>query len=159
MNRPRMKQKIYYFQLLKIVIHLLNKYTQNHKKHSNSDYSNKGEAFSIKPCSILGLGSQSMIRLTSLDVYTSIFKIKGEKNKFKLYVFPDSEKGGDTYEKVRDVTEKDLEMSDVTATNLQEEILGPIFFEGNRKEASKRMKSDKYMDITLIPYFKTLKVI
>ena len=36
MIRPSEKQKIYYFQKLKTVEHLLNKLTQNHKKHLNT---------------------------------------------------------------------------------------------------------------------------
>ena len=35
-----------------------------------------------------------MIGLTNLKVYTSIFNITDENNKFKLYKFPDEKSGG-----------------------------------------------------------------
>ena len=69
-----------------------------------------------------------------------------KKNKFKFYIFPNSKKGGFTYEKVRDEVEKDLETSDITATDLQKEMIGQIVTEENRKEVSKRTKNDKYID-------------
>ena len=60
-----------------------------------------------------------MLRLRSLEVYKSIFVITGENNKFKLYKFPDEKRGGISYEKVRDQIGKDLNNSDITATDLQ----------------------------------------
>ena len=35
-----------------------------------------------------------MIRLTSLEVYISIFKLTEQNNKFELYKFPDKKSGG-----------------------------------------------------------------
>ena len=49
--------------------------------------------------------------------------------------------------KAIDNIEKDLEISDITATKLQDEIKGPIFIEEYRKEVKKRMKNDEYMRI------------
>ena len=66
-----------------------------------------------------------MIELTSLDVYNSIFIIE-ENNKFELYKFPDSKSGGVSYEKVRNEIEKDLEVSNIESTDLQDEIIVPI---------------------------------
>ena len=60
-----------------------------------------------------------MIGLTDLEVYNSIFNIKEENNKLELYKFPDEKAGGVTYEKVRDEIEKDLDIEDITAADLQ----------------------------------------
>ena len=46
-----------------------------------------------------------MVGLTALEVYTSTFNIT-EENKFELYTFPVSKKGGVTYEKVKDRLKK-----------------------------------------------------
>ena len=87
-----------------------------------------------------------MLGLTSLEVYNSIFKITEENNKFELYKFPDSKIGEISYEKVRDETAKDLEITDNTATDLKDDIIGPIVEEEYREQVTKRMKNDKYMD-------------
>ena len=60
------------------------------------------------------------IGLTDLKVYNSIFNITEENNKFELYKLPDEKAGGVSYEKVRDEIEKDLNISDITATDLQD---------------------------------------
>ena len=62
-----------------------------------------------------------MIGLTDLDVYNSNFNITEEKHKFELYKFPDSKIGGVSFAKVRDEIEKDLDISEITASDLQDE--------------------------------------
>ena len=79
-----------------------------------------------------------MIGSTSLKVYNFIFNIRVENSKFELYKIPDSKTGGITYEKVRDDIEKDLESSDITATELQDERIGPIILEEYRKQVTKQ---------------------
>ena len=74
-----------------------------------------------------------MIRLTGSEVYNSIFNITEANNKFELYLFPDSQSGGVSYKKVRDEIEKDLELSNITATGLQDENLGPTVIKDYRK--------------------------
>ena len=87
-----------------------------------------------------------MIGLTDLEVYNSIFNIT-ENNTFKLYKFPDEKSGGVTYEKVRDEIEKDLDISDITATDLQDDKIGPIIIEEYNEQVTKRMKDEQYMNI------------
>ena len=87
-----------------------------------------------------------MIGLTDLEVYNSIFKITEENNKFELCKFPDEKAGGVTYEKVRDEIEKDLDIEDITAADLQDEIIGPIIIEEYREQVTKRMNDDGYMN-------------
>ena len=94
-----------------------------------------------------------MIGLASSGVNSSIFNITEEFKKFEFYIFPDSKKGRILYEKVRDEIKKDMEISDFTATDLQDEIIGPIIFEENRREASKEMENDKYIFTTRLYYF------
>ena len=88
-----------------------------------------------------------MIVLTDLEVYNSIFNITEENNKFELYKFPDEKAGGISYEKVRDEIEKDLDISDTTATDLLDEIIAPIFSEEYREQVTKRMEDGGYMNI------------
>ena len=68
----------------------------------------------------------------------------------ELYKFPDEKAGGITYEKVRDETEKDLNIEDITATDLQDDIIGPIINEEYKEQVSKRMKDEQYMNIFAI---------
>ena len=88
-----------------------------------------------------------MLGLIDLEVYISIFNITEENNKFQLYKFPDEKAGGITYEKIRDEIEKDLDIENITATDLQDDLIGPIIIEEYRKQVTKRMKDDKYMKI------------
>ena len=88
-----------------------------------------------------------MIGLTDLEVYNSVFIITEQNNKLQLYKLPDEKAGGVSYEKVRDEIEKDLDISDITATDLQDDIIGPIIIEEYREQVTKRMEDDGYMNI------------
>ena len=88
-----------------------------------------------------------MLGLASIEVYKSVFIIAEENIKCKLYVFPDSKKERNACEKVRDEIENVLEISVSTATNLLDETIGPKIIEENRKEVSKTMKKDRFMDV------------
>ena len=101
------------------------------------------ETFHFKP-SIQAKGDW-MIGLVDLEVYKSTFNKTEENNKFELYKFPDEKAGGVSYIKVRDEIEKDLDIEDITAADLQDEIIAPIIIEEYKKEVTKRMKDDKYM--------------
>ena len=103
------------------------------------------ETFHFKPP--IQVKGDWMIGLTDLEVYNSIFNITEQNNKFQLYKFPDEKAGGVTYEKVRDKIEKDLDIEDITATDLQDDIIGPIIIEEYREQVTKRLKDDKYMRI------------
>ena len=89
-----------------------------------------------------------MLRLTSLGVCNSFWNITEENNKFDIFICPDSKIGGVSYEKVRDENEKDLGTSDITTTNLQDDMKGPIIIEENREKVSKRMEDGGYMNIS-----------
>ena len=88
-----------------------------------------------------------MIGLTDLEVYNSIFNITEENNKFELYKFPNEKAGGVTYEKVRDEIEKDLDIKDITAEDLQDDIIGPIIIEEYEEQVTKRMNDEQYVNI------------
>ena len=103
------------------------------------------ETFHFKP-SIQTKGDW-MVGLTDLEVYNSIFNITEKNNKFKLYKFPDEKSGGISYTKVRDEIERDLDISDITAVDLQDDIIGPSIIDEYREQVTKRMKDDKYMEI------------
>ena len=103
------------------------------------------EIFHFKPP--IQINGNWMIGLTDLEVYNSFFNITKQNNIFELYRFPDEKSGGVSYEKVRDEIERDLDISDITATDLQDDIIGPIIIEENREQVTKKMKDDKYMKI------------
>ena len=106
------------------------------------------ETFHFKPP--IQIKGDWMIGLTDLEVYNSIFNITEENNKFDLYKFPDEKAGGVTYEKVRDEIEKDLDIEDITAEDLQDEIIGPIIIEEYNEQVIKRMNDEQYMNILAI---------
>ena len=88
-----------------------------------------------------------MIGWKSLDVYNSFSNIKEETNKFELYEFPDSNNGGVSNGNVRDEIERDLDISDITASYLQDEITAPKIILEYKEQVTKRLKDDKYMRI------------
>ena len=93
------------------------------------------ETFHFKPP--IQIKGDWMIGLTDLEVYNSIFNITEENNKFELYKFPDEKAGGVTYEKVKDEIEKDLDIEDITAEDLQDDIIGPIIIEEYKEQVTK----------------------
>ena len=106
------------------------------------------EIFHFKPP--IQVKGDWMIGLTDLEVYNSIFNITPENEKFDLYKFPDEKAGGISYVKVRDEVQRDLDIEDFTAADLQDEIIGPIIIEEYKEQVSKRMKDDQYMNILAI---------
>ena len=88
-----------------------------------------------------------MLGLTGLEVYNCSFSITEENNKFKLHKFPDEKSGGISYIKVRDEVEKELDISDITASDLEDDIIGPIIFEEYGNQITKRRKDNENMDI------------
>ena len=88
-----------------------------------------------------------MLGLVDLELYNSIFNIKEKNNKFDLYKFPDEKAGGVTYEKVRAEIEEDLDTEDITAEDLQDDIIGPIIIEEYEEQVTKRMNDEQYMNI------------
>ena len=91
-----------------------------------------------------------MIGLTDLEVYNSIFIITEENNKLQLYKFPDEKAGGVRYEKVRDEIERDLDISDITAADLQDDIIALVIIKEYKEQVLKRMKDEQYMNILAI---------
>ena len=106
------------------------------------------ETFHFKPP--IQVKGDWMIGFVDLEVYNSIYNITEENNKFEIYKFPDEKAGGVTYEKVRDEIERDLDIEDITATDLQDDIIGPIIIEEYKEQVSKRMKDEQYVNILSI---------
>ena len=88
-----------------------------------------------------------MIGVIDLELYNFIFKITEQNNKLQLYKFPVEETAGVPYEKVRDEIEKDLDLSDITATDLEDDIVAPFIIEEHKEQVTKRMKDVGYMKI------------
>ena len=95
------------------------------------------ETFHFKPP--IQVKGDWMIGLVDLEVYNSIFNITEKNNKLKLYKFPDEKAGGISYTKVRDEIEKDLDIPDIAATDLQDDIIAPIFIKEYKEQVTKRM--------------------
>ena len=95
------------------------------------------ETFHFKPP--IPIEGSWMIGLTDREVYNSIINITEENKKFELYKLPDEKAGGITYEKVRDEIERDLDISDITHTDLQDDILGPNNIEKKAENKLKRI--------------------
>ena len=95
----------------------------------------RGETFHYNPP--VQIKGHWMLGLTSLEAYNSNFNITEESIKCELYEFPDSKSVGVSYEKVRDEVERDLDISDITATDLQDEIIAPIVNEEYREQMRK----------------------
>ena len=106
------------------------------------------ETFHFKPP--IQIKGDWMIGLTDLEVYNSIFNITEDNNKFDLYKFPDEKAGGVRYEKVRDEIEKHLDIEDITAADLQDDIIGPIIIEEYNEQVPKRMNDEQFMNILAI---------
>ena len=99
------------------------------------------ETFHFKPP--IQVEGDWMIGLTDLEVYNSIYNITEENNKFELYKFPDEKVGGVTYEKVRDEIERDLDIEDITAEDLKDDIIGPITIEEYEEQVTKTMNDEQ----------------
>ena len=106
------------------------------------------ETFHFKPP--IQVKGDLMIGLVDLEVYKSIFNLTEENNKFDLYKFPDEKSGGISYIKVKNEIEKYLDIEDITAAGLQDDILGPIIVEEYKEQVTKRMKNEQYMNILAI---------
>ena len=106
------------------------------------------ETFHFKPP--IQVRGDWMIGLTDLEVYNSVFNITEENNKFKFYKFPDDKIGGVTYEKVKGEIEKDLGIEDITAADLENDIIGPIIFKEYKEQVTERMNDEQYMNILAI---------
>ena len=102
------------------------------------------ETFHFKPP--IQIKGDWMIGLTDLEVYNSIFNITEENNKFEIYKFPDDKIGGVTYDKVKGEIERDLDISDITPEDLQDDIIAPIIIEEYKKQVTKRMNDEQYMN-------------
>ena len=98
------------------------------------------ETFLFKPP--IQVKGDWMIGLVDLEIYNSIFNITEENNKIELYKFPDEKAGRVTYEKVRDEIEKDLDSEDITAADLQDEIIAPNIIEEYKEQVTKRMNDE-----------------
>ena len=103
------------------------------------------ETFHFKPP--IQVKGNWMIGLVDLEVYNPIYNITGKNNKFQLYNIPDEKAGGISYTKVRDEIERDLDISDITAADLQDDIIGPIIIDEDREQVTKRMEDGGYMNI------------
>ena len=103
------------------------------------------ETFHFKPP--IQVKGDWMIGIKDLEVYNSFFIITEENDKLQLYKFTDEKSGGITYEKVRDEIEDDLDIEDITAADLQDDIIAPIIIEEYKKQVTKIMKNEQYMNI------------
>ena len=81
-----------------------------------------------------------MVGLTNLEVYNSMYIITEDNIKFKVHLFPKSTNVRIAFANVRDDIGKNLEVSKITVTDVQDEILGPIFMKNIEKSIEKNEK-------------------
>ena len=119
---------------------------QTHRKAETLEFKmiKPKETFHVNPS--IQVKEDWMLGLIDLEVYNSIFNITEENNKFELHKFPDEKRGGISYTKVRDEIEKDLDIEDITAADLQDDIIAPIIIEEYNEQVSKRMNDAGYMN-------------
>ena len=92
------------------------------------------ETFHFKP--LIQVKGDWLIGFTDLEDYKSIFDITEENNKLQLYKFPDEKSGGVSYEKVREEIERDLDISDITAADLQDDLIAPIIINEYKRQVT-----------------------
>ena len=83
-----------------------------------------------------------MMGLTSLEVYTSLSNITEENNKFELY--------GDIFDlflvdELKDEVDEVLNISKITPSHLQHDIIGPRINQTYKKLRSEKPSSDGYV--------------
>ena len=140
-----MKQKVYYNESLFLkFLNFRNSripkrfIEQNHRKPQETlklEHTQPRKTFSFKTTT--SIEESWMLGLTRLELYSSFFNITEQNRKLERYVFPDSKNRWITYRKVRDEIAKDFEISDIIATDLQVELMCPIFTEEYRKTVFK----------------------
>ena len=81
------------------------------------------ETFSLQPSINLGLDSEWMVGLTSLEVDKSIFNKTEENNKVELFTNPSDDKF--SYAQLKDDVAEILGLSDTSSQDLQHKIHGP----------------------------------
>ena len=145
MIRPKNETENLLLSITKICETLIEQTHQKTEQTLEFKMNKSRETFHFNPP--IQIKGDWLIGLVDLEVYNSILNITEENNKFQLYKFPDEKAGGITYEKVRDDIEKDLGISEITATDLQDDIIGPIIIDEYRNQVTKGMKDDKYMNI------------
>ena len=99
------------------------------------------ETFSSNPSINLDLDSDWTVRLTSLEVYNSIFDITEENIKFEFYTenFDDF-----SFTELQDELEENLDISNITFEHLQDEIKGPRIISTYNKLETERRQADVY---------------
>ena len=149
MNLNMIRPKIETENLLKSIAKNCEKLIeQTHRKAEETlefKMTKQREIFHFTPP--ISIAGSWMMGLTSVKVYNCIFNITEENNKFELYKFPDEKAGGVTYEKVRDYNEIDLDIEDITATDLQDDIIAAKIIKEYREKVAERMEDDKHVFI------------
>ena len=83
-----------------------------------------------------------MFGLTSLEVYSSLFSLTEENNKFELYT--------DTFDEFsfterKDELEEILDVTDISPRNLEDNTMGPRLFISYRKLNLEKVSTDGYI--------------
>ena len=99
------------------------------------------KTFSSKASSFIGLDSEWMIELTSLEVKKCIFKITEEINKLDFYTDLFDEF---LFLKLKDELEQILGLSDISHEHLPDKITGPRFVNAYKNLSSEKGQTDGY---------------
>ena len=88
-----------------------------------------------------------MIGLTSLEMYNSFLKTLQDNFKFELYKPSGLLNGENIYETVRNTVNDNLGISDITQDLLDDETIGPIIIEGQRKTYQEKKRANPLINM------------
>ena len=128
-----MKQKRYYYRLLKIVKRFLNKLVEKQKKTLEFKPNKSSETFSFNPP--IPIEGSWMISLMSLDVCNSLFDINTTTSKFEFYKDTFAEF---SYTELKCELEEILDISKITCEFLQSDVIGPRIISTHAKLETKK---------------------
>ena len=111
----------------------------------------------MKPSIEIGLDSEWLVSLTSLEVYNSIFNKTGESNQFEVHTDLVDEF---SFTELKDELEEFLDISNISSKHLQHDIVGPPIIKAYRKLGSEKLSSDGYRTLLMgYHHFEIFKVI
>ena len=121
---------------------------QTHRKAETLEFelTKPRETISFKPSITLGLGSDCMIGLKSVEVYNSSFNITEENDKFELYTNSSEEI---SFFKLKDKVAEALGLSDISPEDLENELYGPDFTKTYRILLIEKSQTDDYYILIL----------
>ena len=100
------------------------------------------QIFTFTPSNNLGFDSKVIIGLANVEVYTSLYNLTEQNNKFDLYTDTFDEF---LFEELKDELEEILSISDITPKHLQRQIIGQCIIQACKKLRSEKSSTDGHL--------------